>query len=507
MESIDCAKEYLEDTERIKKYYADNVYKNLKEEANNIVEVLKKIIDVNADTFKLKISNSVYDSIDLYDLICRAKSPDSLKEKLIRKNLIFNIYKKDGIELEKEIKSIDDIIGIKIVTGLNHDCKNVLQLLKENNSNLISNNIILDLENEEIPDEMKNGRKIYKIKGRYKDNMHFELQIKSKIDSAWGDLEHILFYKDYDFYYIKDSNKEIMNNIGGLLEKIEDILLSVRNSKNEFSTNLEFIEFKKTIIEIFSEFILENFGTKSLLEENISKIYYLYKQLKEKNSGIRNIKNEDQLNYDIKFNEEKILDKNYLKFNKKNFEMQIIELIYWNLVKINKIDNDDLSKELIINVVKFNIIEICQKVGINEEVFVEIISDDILSLLEKDELESFHHNILLDKKQLGILVIIYSAIDEVISNLDDDYNEFDNLCEEDIEIFKPNLAKDLIMKLMGIKLKSIESFIESEGLLTSDKNIFYKKCKEAVYKLEETENKYYNKILKDTIEFLKEQEG
>ena len=80
------------------------------------------------------------------------------------------------------IKQIsDDIIGIKILTELEDDCKKVISLLKDKYLMLFNDKrkLYLDLDDlEKQPIRMRNGLEFYKIKGIYAESFKFELQIK-----------------------------------------------------------------------------------------------------------------------------------------------------------------------------------------------------------------------------------------------------------------------------------------------------------------------------------------
>jgi len=275
-------KKYPESAELFSKYYEEFIYPELLEVAEQILTIFKECFEKYGEQYDLVISNSVYSKIDLYEFSYRVKSQAGLAEKLVRNNLIFNL--KDNFNLGKlsaakkeslkeHLCNIDDIIGLKIVTSLNFDCNNVRQLIKEKNSYF--KDILFELKDNKLA-PMRNGGRMHRIKCKYKDQYCFELQIKSKINSAWGDLEHNLFYKDYDFNYIKNNNQDIMKNIGGLLEQVEELMLSIRNSKKEFDDSYQKLNFKYKITKDYKEFVADNFTSEYLLEKNVDKLFYMY---------------------------------------------------------------------------------------------------------------------------------------------------------------------------------------------------------------------------------------
>lgn len=170
---------------------------------NLISDILKKLIEKYADEFSLKKSTSVKE-LNLYTIVARVKEKDSFSEKLIRNNaynLFDNLLRKlddiDQAKLKSKIKDLDDLIGIKILTDLYIDSSNMFNLissakfLKDAEDKGIEINA-KDLSNQPIP--MSNGLRIFKLHCKY-ESWNFELQIKSKLESAWGDMEHLYFIK------------------------------------------------------------------------------------------------------------------------------------------------------------------------------------------------------------------------------------------------------------------------------------------------------------------------
>lgn len=253
-------------------YYKKNIFRELKKNAEKITRELTNDIDLLASDYNLVLKNSVHDSIQLFDVVYRVKEPKSFYNKLIDKdtNYPFGLEKlcNKNSYVDKFIYEYKDLIGIKIVTNLHEDCKSVLELLKKRN---FSSKISIDFTGK-IPDEMLNGLTIYKMPAKY-NNQHFELQIKSKLDSAWGDLEHLLFYKDYDFYHLKKNNRLLMADIGVVLRNVENMLLKIRCAKSDFRNDYEMISFHNQMNDNYGEDFTCIFGNTKLLEECITILF------------------------------------------------------------------------------------------------------------------------------------------------------------------------------------------------------------------------------------------
>lgn len=498
MESI---KKYIEKAQAFSNFYKDNIYKSLEPISDDVIKIFKQCFAQFSKDYELIISNSVYSKIDLYDFIVRVKSPGSLEEKLVRKNLIFKLADDFNLDMLDETKksllkkyfyNIDDIIGIKILTSLNYDCANVLKLLKEKESSFhdISFNF-----NDDIPDLMHNGRKIFKIKCKYKELYCFELQIKSKIDSAWGDIDHNIFYKDYDFNYVKNNNKEIMNNIGNLLEKVEELMLSVRNSKKEFTDSYQKLNFKHNITDKYNEYIESNFKSKFVLEENMNKLYDLY------NYSVGTYKVDSVLveetikepNFsDLKSN----IYNNYKNLKRNNFEIPLLEIIYFNWMNINEksLKNEKIIEMLITGLLKLQIIEV--KEDLNIELMEDEIIGDILTIITNNIIDFEKANLLIDFFSLAEYILMHAFIDSVKTTIsENEYSDFEELDEENIDEF--------ISKINFILFKCIYSS-DSKAKLDKDSRIFISMLKQSIENSKKVnnnkkDNKKYQTVIKNSI--------
>ncbi|MDO5027995.1 MAG: GTP pyrophosphokinase [Bacillota bacterium] len=149
----------------------------------------------------------------------RVKSPTSVKEKILRNNLY-----KDVEDTRTLIGQISDLIGVRIECRFIPDEEKVYsKLLEKFNINVgggyysckKNTNISIKV-NEPQPQFQKNGFEIYKIDGHYYNNhkvYNFELQIKSLVNNFWGDIEHRILYKNYNYIVSESFIKDIMGSI------------------------------------------------------------------------------------------------------------------------------------------------------------------------------------------------------------------------------------------------------------------------------------------------------
>src|SRR5687767_6571383 len=115
--------------------YNHGTFQNeLKETLKKLIVKFNNILSQYADEYDLITSNSVR-PVKYFTIVGRVKERDSFHEKMIRGNLIYSFLEMRRFRTKTEvsrnrkkvqdiIKQIsDDIIGIKILTELEEDCK------------------------------------------------------------------------------------------------------------------------------------------------------------------------------------------------------------------------------------------------------------------------------------------------------------------------------------------------------------------------------------------------
>lgn len=420
---------------KIIRLYESN-YKQFETVASEIKEKISAILE-NSSTSKgynLFYRNSVH-SGKYYSITDRVKKPNSLREKLIRNSDILRIMDIYGIidvsdvetnekALIKYLHKYDDLIGIKIVTELKRDCDNVYKLLEDNMQILIEENIqFYDFEPQ--PRKMKNGLDIYNIKGIYKDAYGFELQIKSKIDSAWGDIDHEIFYKNYDYFPITSTVQVTMNHVGKLLTEIENMLYSIRSANNNYEAQGKKIRFIDQILQKHGEQVkqLTN-DVPYKFDKIIDMLMFLYESLFEEytfESSHINTFDVDIVYLDYTVHQGDHLLYNYKKIRDKSFDVIVLEYIYlqWYFIKNQDVNlSNDSYQGLIQELVGQKVVTyILMKININpegleddeaiqeeRELYIEIISrlmkyaytSDVLLHMDKYKELSYYKNLLLD---------------------------------------------------------------------------------------------------------------
>ncbi|MDM5235319.1 hypothetical protein QUF83_03660 [Bacillus cereus] len=208
---------------------------------NDKETVLKKHKDAIITEFERILNDQ---NLKGYMLNGRVKKSDSLKEKIVRKIKFYEDSNKDAKIFIDKI--LDDIIGIRIICLLNEDEVTIYKSLQtffnskiniDEKMHLVNNKKTsppyLAYLSEEQPVPQKNGKGIYKLKLKYVTNedefINIELQIKSLTHMFWGELEHMLFYKNYKYNLDNDFYSKMMFSVNSILENLDTQLKDLKS--------------------------------------------------------------------------------------------------------------------------------------------------------------------------------------------------------------------------------------------------------------------------------------
>lgn len=151
----------------------------------------------------------------------RIKSDESLQEKIIRQN-----YPKHFQDAGELFSHMPDIVGIRVECRFIDDEQEMYNAICESfeeredglSYSLVDPRIALNLK-ERQPLTQRNGFGIYRIDGKFfgEKTCNFELQIKSIVNLFWGEIDHKILYKNFDFVVSEDFVRQIMSTIKGNL--------------------------------------------------------------------------------------------------------------------------------------------------------------------------------------------------------------------------------------------------------------------------------------------------
>ena len=162
----------------------------------------------------------------------RIKSKQSFEEKIYRKDYI-NKWDLNGKQedIQREImQKLPDLIGFRITCFFMDDEEKIYKKINQYYSDHRFNNIKLDfLEGT----QQKNGKKIYKVSGKYiKDvSVSFEIQIKAATHNVWGEVEHRTIYKGKQYHIAEQNQQRITDEVYNILYSSDQQLLSLFTSK------------------------------------------------------------------------------------------------------------------------------------------------------------------------------------------------------------------------------------------------------------------------------------
>ena len=280
----------------------------------------------------------------------RIKDIDSLEEKIIR-NKYLNIYQdKDNI-----FEFLKDGIGIRIICLEQKDEETIYQTLRKMHKDGKFNKFKFDESIKMQPELQKNGHSIYRLNAKRKDII-FEIQIKATTHMLWGEIEHLLFYKNYKNYIGADFLKEQIEQIYSDLLSVNNRLTNLKEymSVNSLNANKELIEVTTKILhnKVNAQILLEYDGVqldfRDLYRGIIQEYYYqiityknVTKKKKKKSSINQTIEQSDLIKALNSINMLKIeeldqfkLNCDFKKYKLNPNETKIIEAL------LNKVESD-----------------------------------------------------------------------------------------------------------------------------------------------------------------------
>ncbi|MGG1639125.1 hypothetical protein [Paenibacillus sp. NRS-1760] len=237
------------------------------------------------------IEDNVLSQLSLKNILfhARVKEPSSLREKIIRKNAF--IGPQDEV---KFIDELDDLIGVRLVCLLQKEEEELFRqldqkvFLESDQSGLsivpgtLEARPYLRLNKTNQPDIQKNGKKIFKMKGQWVTEtkiLNVEIQLKSLSHTFWGEVEHMLFYKNYAYMVGSGFYKDIMNSIGEMLHSIDHQLEALRDhlSVNDETQQIE--EIKQMVTKLMYSVYQPAVNTMLRSEVDLKQVYELVAEL------------------------------------------------------------------------------------------------------------------------------------------------------------------------------------------------------------------------------------
>lgn len=244
------------------------------EDTISLLENRGEIFEKASENIEIYFKNILQESSEGYlNINARVKSSISLKEKILRNN-----YYRKYNNSEELLDNLSDLIGIRIECRFIQDENEIYKAIKKHFNveghngfyyNVSNDRISLKLQGKQ-PQKQRNGFEIYRIDGVYlfEDiKINFELQIKSLVNIFWGEIEHKVTYKNYNYLLGDKFFKDMLASIKRNLTMIDNQLLIMYNQfntmnsidqqarKNQFEGVMS-----KIIYEIYSNRVRDSLG-------------------------------------------------------------------------------------------------------------------------------------------------------------------------------------------------------------------------------------------------------
>ena len=244
------------------------------EDTISLLENRGEIFEKASENIEIYFKNILQEDSEGYlNINARVKSSISLKEKILRNN-----YYRKYNDSEELLDNLSDLIGIRIECRFIQDENEIYKAIKKHFNveghngfyyNSCNDKISLKLQGKQ-PQKQKNGFEIYRIDGVYffEDiKINFELQIKSLVNIFWGEIEHKVTYKNYNYLLGDKFFKDMLASIKRNLTMIDNQLLIMYNQfnnmnsidqqarKNQFEGVMS-----KIIYEIYSNRVRDSLG-------------------------------------------------------------------------------------------------------------------------------------------------------------------------------------------------------------------------------------------------------
>ena len=195
---------------------------------------------------------------NVFSIESRVKRIDTFEEKLFRKNYIqtWDVFT-DKQENQAYIKhKLTDLIGLRVNCHFVAYESLIYDFLSSTSDAQKPSGFVFNFDENTT---QKNGNKIYKFSGVYKDSYHFEVQIKSIIHNVWGEVEHKTVYKNPVFDGYIEKKRQISSTLHDTMmasDKELFTLFNMKETKTQLIQSLFFCETYEEVAELCKTTVL-----------------------------------------------------------------------------------------------------------------------------------------------------------------------------------------------------------------------------------------------------------
>lgn len=267
--------------------FIENSKKELDSRREDLEIEERKILDFLNKNFLMKkeINNVIVQG--------RVKGSSSLSEKIIRKRYA-DRYETNHV---KFINELPDLIGIRLICLLLDEEEDVYKGIQTTFTESVGDNYFsipelkgtpnnLVIKHIGQPEEQKNKKKIYRISCKWQVEelvIPVELQIKSLINMFWGEVEHMLFYKNYTYMIGTEFYSSMMDSIFKNLVSVDSQLKQMSQQLSRKNKEEQFQEIKQMFAKLMYNMFHEKFHVELIdIEIDLREIYDLMVQIEFK---------------------------------------------------------------------------------------------------------------------------------------------------------------------------------------------------------------------------------
>lgn len=186
---------------------------------------------------------------NVFSIEARVKGKSTFEEKLYRKNYIHDWPVSDDKEENQRFlrHTLTDLIGLRVNCHFVEYEKAIYDYFTKTASVYEKQGFVFNFKENKV---QKNGNTIYKFSGIYKNEYHFEVQIKSIVHNVWGEVEHRTVYKNpiYDgFYEKKKSISETLHDVMLASDRELHILFNMKETEDQLLRSLFFCRTSESV--------------------------------------------------------------------------------------------------------------------------------------------------------------------------------------------------------------------------------------------------------------------
>ncbi|MBR3841382.1 MAG: hypothetical protein IKM20_09620 [Erysipelotrichales bacterium] len=342
----------------------------------------------------------------IVEIVSRIKSPNSLREKVIRNKLYHAL--KTGQEI---IDNLHDLVGVTIKCQFIKEEKMLFDLIskkfnQKNNEGFYFidkfPNICLDLSMTQ-PQPQKNGYSVYRIDGYCRigeKKINFELQIKAMVYTFWSEIEHKIVYK---------NNHYSLNNAF-----MSDMLSSIRSSLSSIDSQLNII-YNQMQYQSFKDRTLDDKAIKNVIAKSLNDLFI--DKIKESIGFTINFKKACDLLSEFLYNRSLVdnPDSNTIAFMKLRKMIENVKSRTIDFESPIKFNDDIVSEDRFTSIMSKAFL-----FYMNSDFEWYVFFKMLFELLPEGNCKDFEYFIILYKHHF--------IKDEIFDNVQNTYNEYESNC-------------------------------------------------------------------------------